>query len=53
MLKTILAAIVAISFAAGAALADPPKQGSGKNGGGHKVDAFAGNPHDRPGANAK
>ena len=31
----------------------PPAQGSGKNGGGNKVDVFAGNPHDRPGANAK
>jgi hypothetical protein len=31
----------------------PPDQGSGKNEGGHKVDVFAGNPHDRPGANAK
>lgn len=30
-----------------------PAQGSGKNEGGHKVDVFAGNPHDRPGANAK
>jgi bacteriocin-like protein len=31
----------------------PPDQGSGKNEGGNKVDPFAGNPHDRPGANAK
>jgi hypothetical protein len=31
----------------------PPHQGSGKNGGGHKVDVFAGNPHDRPGNHAK
>ena len=31
----------------------PPAQGSGKNEGGNKVDVFAGNPHDRPGANAK
>ncbi len=31
----------------------PPAQGSGKNEAGHKVDVFAGNPHDRPGANAK
>ena len=31
----------------------PPDQGSGKNPAGHKVDPFAGNPHDRPGANAK
>jgi hypothetical protein len=31
----------------------PPAQGSGKNEGGHKVDVFAGNPHDRPGNNAK
>jgi hypothetical protein len=31
----------------------PPDQGSGKNGGGQKVDVFAGNPHDRPGHNAK
>ena len=31
----------------------PPDQGSGKNGGGNTVDPFAGNPHDRPGANAK
>lgn len=31
----------------------PPAQGSGKNEGDHKVDVFAGNPHDRPGANAK
>ena len=30
-----------------------PDQGSGKNEGGNKVDVFAGNPHDRPGANAK
>jgi hypothetical protein len=30
-----------------------PAQGSGKNPAGHKVDPFAGNPHDRPGANAK
>jgi hypothetical protein len=30
-----------------------PDQGSGKNGGGNTVDVFAGNPHDRPGANAK
>jgi hypothetical protein len=29
----------------------PPHQGSGKNEGGHVVDKFAGNPHDRPGAN--
>ena len=36
-----------------AAFADPPKQGSGKNEGGNKVGPFAGNPHDRPGANAK
>ena len=31
----------------------PPHQGSGKNPSGNKVDVFAGNPHDRPGANAK
>ena len=31
----------------------PPAQGSGKNEAGKKVDPFAGNPHDRPGANAK
>ena len=31
----------------------PPDQGSGKNPSGKKVDPFAGNPHDRPGANAK
>ncbi len=31
----------------------PPAQGSGKNEGGNKVGPFAGNPHDRPGANAK
>ena len=31
----------------------PPKQGSGKNEAGKKVDVFAGNPHDRPGAHAK
>jgi hypothetical protein len=31
----------------------PPHQGSGKNEGGVKVDVFAGNPHDRPGHNAK
>jgi hypothetical protein len=31
----------------------PPHQGSGKTEGGNKVDVFAGNPHDRPGANAK
>jgi bacteriocin-like protein len=31
----------------------PPKQGSGKNEAGKKVDVFAGNPHLRPGANAK
>jgi hypothetical protein len=31
----------------------PPDQGSGKNPSGNKVDPFAGNPHDRPGANAK
>ncbi len=31
----------------------PPDQGSGKNPSGNKVDVFAGNPHDRPGANAK
>lgn len=30
-----------------------PDQGSGKNPSGNKVDVFAGNPHDRPGANAK
>jgi len=30
-----------------------PDQGSGKNPSGNKVDPFAGNPHDRPGANAK
>lgn len=30
-----------------------PDQGSGKNAGGNKVDTFSGNPHDRPGANAK
>jgi hypothetical protein len=28
-------------------------KGSGKNPSGNKVDKFAGNPHDRPGANAK
>jgi hypothetical protein len=32
---------------------NPPKQGSGKNEGGNKVDVFAGNPFDRPGNNAK
>jgi hypothetical protein len=31
----------------------PPKQGSGKNEAGKKVDVFAGNPHDRPGSHAK
>jgi hypothetical protein len=31
----------------------PPDQGSGKNPSGKKVEPFAGNPHDRPGANAK
>ena len=31
----------------------PPDQGSGKNPSGNKVDPFSGNPHDRPGANAK
>jgi hypothetical protein len=31
----------------------PPDQGSGKNPSGNKVGPFAGNPHDRPGANAK
>lgn len=31
----------------------PPHQGSGKNPSGNKVDVFSGNPHDRPGANAK
>ncbi len=30
-----------------------PHQGSGKNPSGNKVDPFSGNPHDRPGANAK
>lgn len=30
-----------------------PNQGSGKNAGGNVADPFAGNPHDRPGANAK
>jgi hypothetical protein len=30
-----------------------PDQGSGKNPSGNKVDVFSGNPHDRPGANAK
>ena len=30
-----------------------PDQGSGKNSAGNKVGPFAGNPHDRPGANAK
>jgi hypothetical protein len=30
-----------------------PDQGSGKNPSGNKVDPFSGNPHDRPGANAK
>ena len=53
MLKTLLATMVAIGFAAGSALADPPKQGSGKNASGKKVDVFAGNPHDRPGSHAK
>jgi hypothetical protein len=31
----------------------PPAQGSGKNPSGNKVEPFSGNPHDRPGANAK
>jgi hypothetical protein len=31
----------------------PPDQGSGKNPSGNKVGPFEGNPHDRPGANAK
>ena len=31
----------------------PPDQGSGKNPSGNKVGPFSGNPHDRPGANAK
>ena len=31
----------------------PPDQGSGKYPSGNKVGPFAGNPHDRPGANAK
>ena len=53
MMRTIMAAIVAIAFAAGSALAAPPDQGSGKNASGHKVKPFAGNPHDRPGSNAK
>jgi hypothetical protein len=30
-----------------------PDQGSGKNPSGNKVGPFAGNPFDRPGANAK
>jgi len=30
-----------------------PDQGSGKNPSGNTADPFAGNPHDRPGANAK
>jgi bacteriocin-like protein len=30
-----------------------PDQGSGKNPSGNKVGPFSGNPHDRPGANAK
>jgi len=29
-----------------------PDQGSGKNPAGNVVDPFAGNPHERPGANA-
>ena len=33
--------------------AGTPDQGSGKNPSGKKVEPFAGNPHDRPGANAK
>ena len=33
--------------------AGTPHQGSGKNPSDNKVDVFAGNPHDRPGANAK
>ena len=33
--------------------AGTPDQGSGKNPSGNKVDPFSGNPHDRPGANAK
>ena len=53
MLKTLVAAIVAIAFGAGAALAAPPDQGSGKDPSGKKVAPFAGNPHDRPGSNAK
>ena len=53
MLKILVAAVVAAAFAAGSALAAPPDQGSGKNPSGKKVAPFAGNPHDRPGANAK
>jgi hypothetical protein len=33
--------------------AGTPHQGSGKNPSGNKVEPFSGNPHDRPGANAK
>jgi hypothetical protein len=33
--------------------AGTPDQGSGKNPSGKKVEPFAGNPFDRPGANAK
>lgn len=46
-----MAAPVAASF--DVAFAEPPSQGSGKNPAGKKVEPFAGNPHDRPGANAK
>ena len=53
MVRTVVAAFIALAFAAGAAWADPPKQGSGKNPGGKKVDVFAGNPHERPGSHAK
>jgi hypothetical protein len=51
--KFLAIATSALFLMAGAAWADPPKQGSGKNASGKKVEVFAGNPHDRPGANAK
>ena len=52
MLRVLVSAIVALAFAATAAVAAPPDQGSGKNEGGKKVNVFAGNPNERPGANA-
>jgi hypothetical protein len=48
---TFLAAPVVVNM--DPVFADAPDQGSGKNPSGNKVGPFSGNPHDRPGANAK